>query len=364
MLPQPTASSATRRVAIGIMAHDEEQRIAATLASVFAQDIFDRYPTQLHVVANGCRDATVARAEQAIAACSRFAAHAIEARDPGSSARVDRIEIAGKANAWNVFVHDLSRADAAFLLLMDADIELLQVDTLSRLVAALERDADAVVSVDQPLKDLVLDGPRTLLERLLAKATPPIDVADVPLCGQLYCGRASELRSFRLPLDLQMEDGFVRAMLLTRRFTAAEERSRIVLAAGASHRFEAVRTLHSLWRHERWVVAGSIVNMLLFAHFSQPPHQGRDAGELIAQWQAEDPHWLGRFVHAEVERRGWRLLPRHWWMRRWTRLRELPLLRRLARLPLAATAAAVDSVVFFAAIRDVRRGRAVRYWGR
>ena len=63
-------------------------------------------------------------------------------------------------------------------------------------------------------------------------------------------------------------------------------------------------------------------------------------------------------------KKGWRLLPYHWWIRRWSRLKGLSLKQKLLRIPIAAIAASMDLVVFIAAIRDVHRGRAFGYWGR
>jgi hypothetical protein len=44
--------------------------------------------------------------------------------------------------------------------------------------------------------------------------------------------------------------------------------------------------------------------------------------------------------------------------------KRLPIETQLRKLPIAAVASIVDSAIFTAAIRDVRRGRAFRYWGR
>jgi hypothetical protein len=346
-----------RKVSIGILAHDEERGIAATLDSLFGQDVFERFDTEVVIVANGCSDAT---AETARRALGRHR----ERWSVRGTARVEELPVPGKANAWNEFVHRISARDAAVLVLADADIWFLSDDTISTMLETLFRTPGAVVCVDRPVKDIELREKRTLLERVLAAATPSIDPADVPLCGQLYCSRSDALRLVHLPPEIQVDDGFIRALLLTQGFTAPEDRSRIVLSPGAAHGFASVATLRELLRHERWVVAGSIVNMLLFQKFGAEAHPGCGAVELMRAWRMRDPDWLPRFIQGCVRERGWRLLPAPWWTRRWSRLRGLAPSRWLARLPITVAAATFDAMVFLSAIYQVRRGRGYRYWGR
>jgi hypothetical protein len=172
------------------------------------------------------------------------------------------------------------------------------------------------------------------------------------------------LREISLPLEIQVDDGFVRALLLTRGFTSPEDRSRIALAPEAGHVFESVRSIRELFQHERWVVAGSIVNMLLFTRFGSHSSPERGANELMREWRRADPEWLPRYIHAHARSKTLRLLPASWWMRRWHRWGRLSLGRKLARLPMTTAAWTFDLLVFAVAIYDVKRGRGYRYWGR
>ena len=343
------------KISIGILAHDEEERIGEALTSLFRQDLFSKFETELVVVPNGCTDGTASTAR------TNIEAHRATWSRLGM-ARVEELAMAGKANSWNEFVHRLSSQDADILILMDADISLSARDTLSLLVTALMESPGAVVCVDQPLKHIGPGARATLLQRVLASGTPPIDPQDVPICGQLYCAYSSELRRIWLPREIQVDDGFVRAMLLTRCFTAPEDRSRIVLAPNAYHDFTSVATIRELFRHEKWIVSGSIVNMLLFGLLQAEARPGRDAGKLIKEWSQRDPDWLPKYVIAQVQLRGFHLVPSSWWTRRWARLASLPLSRRLARAPVATAASIADAIVFLAAMQDVRAGRGFRYW--
>jgi hypothetical protein len=247
---------------------------------------------------------------------------------------------------------------------MDADIVLMNPNTISSMVDTLTSDPRAVVCVDRPIKDIAINTNRTFFQRLLLNATPEIDPNDVPLCGHLYCVLSKELRLIRLPVEITMEDGFLRGLLLTQGFTKPENKQRIILDSQAVHRFASVATLREAFKHEVWVVSGSIVNMLLFRRFSEESEPDQNAMSLMQRWQKENPNWLRQYIQLQVRERGWRLLPKSWWKRRWSRWTSLPLRRKLQRAPIALVAAAVDMLVFIAAIRDVRRGRAFGYWGR
>jgi glycosyltransferase involved in cell wall biosynthesis len=344
-------------LSIGILAYNEEPRIGATLQGLFAQDVFTRCATEVVVIANGCTDNTASTARKTI----------LENQPLWSlrgSARVVELTTAGKSNAWNKFVHEFSSPQAPVMFLLDGDIELTDVGTLYSMLTTLNRNSEAVVCVDRPVKDIALNPNRTLVQRLLLAATPKIDPNDLALCGQLYCVRSQELRAIKLPIEITVEDGFLRALLLTHGFTRPEDKRRIILDPKAFHIFQSVATLRETFKHEVRVVAGSIVNMLLFERFSEECKLDRSAMGLMRVWEAENPGWLKEFVKRKVEERGWRLLPRSWWTRRWTRLGRMSFAQKLGRTPWVALAWSLDAAVFVTAISYVRDGSAFGYWGR
>jgi Glycosyl transferase family 2 len=344
-------------VSVGILAHNEEYHIGQTLRSLFEQDVFQRFATELVIVSNGCTDNTAEIAERSLADH-----HAVWSGR--GSARVEDIVAAGKANAWNQFVHRISSPQASVLVLMDADINILNLNTISSMVETLKNDPQAVICVDRPVKNIEVKTNRTFLERLLVASTPKISSDNVPLCGQLYCANSVQLRRITLPIEITCEDGFLRALALTQGFTKPEDPRRIVMDSSVAHTFASVATLRELFKHERWVVAGNIVNALLFERFWAEASSDRSAMTLMHEWQTQDPQWLARYIQSQVTARGWRLLPKGMWTRRWSRLKGQPITSILRRLPVAAIATAVDAVIFIGAIRDVRRGRAFSYWGR
>ena len=343
-------------VSIGILAHNEAASIGSTLESLFQQDAFSPFDTEVIVVANGCSDETVGIAQAAI---DRHRA----TWSFRGSARVEDLPTPGKANAWNVFVHELSAPGARLLVLMDADIRFVTTGTASRLIDALDESPSAVVSVGQPVK---VAGPRAgtgLVQRLLARETRPLDPEAIPLADSSTALGRRSCAPFASRGRSRWRMASSGALLLTRGFTIPEDRRRIVLASGASHAFEVVDSVTSLFRHERWVVSGSIVNMVLFARFGREARPGRSAGDLMAEWSLARRAVVAQAIDAEVRSRGLDLLPGDWWTRRWARLRQHPWRRRIARVPGFAAAALFDAVVFLAAIREVKSGRGFGYRG-
>ena len=347
----------TPDLSIGILAHNEETRIAATLQGLFGQNVFAKHSTEVVVIANGCTDKTASIAREVI--LDNRALWCVR-----GSARVVELTKAGKSNAWNKYVHEFSSAQAPILFFMDSDIELIAADTLNSMLTTLKTNPEAVVCVDRPIKDIALIPNPTFVQRLLLASTPKINPNDPALCGQLYCVRSEELRVIKLPVEITVEDGFLRALLLTWGFTRPEDKRRIILDLKASHIFKSVATFHETFKHEVRVVAGSIVNMLLFERFSEECKRDRSAMALMQIWETEDPGWLRVFVKHKAKERGWQLLPSSWWTRRWSRLGRMSVAQMLGRAPAVALASALDAIVFLTAIRYVQTGKALGYWGR
>ena len=210
----------TLRVDIGVFAHDEAAGIAATLRSLLAQDLIAQSGVQVRllVLANGCRDATAAVA--------------------GGIAGVEVADLAqgGKSRTWNRFVHDLSRRDADVLIFADADIELPDAGTLRLLVDGLAQDGGLFALSSQPVKDIVLNPQGlSLTQRLIAASSGGLDDWKTAICGQLYAMPARRARGVHLPIGLPVEDGFLRAMVLTDLLRAPEDLARLGGAMGARH---------------------------------------------------------------------------------------------------------------------------------
>ena len=280
------------KLSIGILAHNEEHHIISTLKTVQRQSLFSMttppsVSRELIVVVNGTSDRTAELAREFVLK-NPFA---------GTNVRIEEIEQGGKAHAWNHYVHEMSAPDTTLFVFLDADILLPEQNTLEVLVRALEEDPRAVVAVDLPMKNWThQDSGQNW--RSLSNAASALAASGPPkLCGQLYAARATALRAFWIPEGMLVEDGYIRAMLLTNNFREREELQRIVRPAGAMHLFDPEVGIRSLLRHEKRILIGTLVNIALFQDMQKMAERGENPGTVMGKRNAEDPEWFTVFAN-------------------------------------------------------------------
>jgi glycosyltransferase involved in cell wall biosynthesis len=281
------------KTSVGILAQNEEATLPLLLADLWGQswlrpDRRSGEPLDIVCVINGSTDHT------ADAARTFFAAHPL----PGASLRVVEIERAGKANAWNRYVGYLSAPWAETLFLLDADIRLPGADTLSHLADALIAHPDAVAAVDVPVKTFGESGAGAA-QRTLSRAAAELAATGAPkLCGQLYAARAASLRKIPMPEGLLVEDGFLKAMLLTDNFSKPEDVARLVRADDAWHTFEAETAFARLLRHECRILIGTVMNVLVFADLEDVARRGDSVADELLRRAEIDPAWASHLTLA------------------------------------------------------------------
>ena len=327
------------RVDIGIFAHNEAAGIAAMLGGMMAQDLHRRKDVSVRVLvlANGCTDETAARAAL-----------------PG--VEVVNLTQPGKSRTWNRFVHDLARREADVLIFADADIALPRPDTLSRLIDGLTAGHGLRVISSQPVKDIVAN-PEGLgvVERMIAQASGGLDDWRSAVCGQLYAMPAGAARRYHLPVGLPVEDGFLRAMVLTDAFGHPEDLTLIGGAEGALHLYPSERRVGPLIRHQVRIVIGSAVNHACFEHMRALPVAER-LPELARA--AADDGWLPRVVRARLPRWPYGYVPVHFLVKRLARADW----RRIRRWPMLIAGFGFDLIVYLNAQVRMARGSGAGFW--
>lgn len=332
------------RVDIGVFAHDEAEGIAAMVAGLLAQDL-SGLEARIVVLANGCRDDTVARAVAA----------------GGARLEVVDLPLGGKSRTWTRFVHDLSRHEAEVLIFADADIEFTAPDSLRRLALGLAARPDLWVLNSQPVKDLVA-RPAGLspLERVIAAAGGGLDEWKTAICGQLYAMPAARARAFHLPVGLPVEDGFLRAMVLTDTLTRPEDLSRIDGLDGLSHIYASERGIRALIHHQTRIVIGSAVNFAAFGTLRALPDAAR--GPELAR-AAADEGWLGRAVSRQLPRWPFGYVPVHFLTKRLARfLSDRRAILRPKRFAVALLGFGFDAIVYLLAQYRMARGTGAGHW--
>jgi hypothetical protein len=338
-------------VDLGVFAHNEADGIAATIGDLARQSLLDAPDVDLRIVvlANGCTDDTTGVARRAAEAAGR-----------GDVVQVEAIAQGGKSRTWNRFVHDLSRKDCDVLLFCDADIRLPDPRALEALVRGLmDRPGLRAIS-SRPVKDLQHDRrPQGLQERLIASSGGGLDDWRTAICGQLYGLRKDSARAFHLPAGLPVEDGFVRAAVLTDVFSGPEDLSRID-GAETFHVYESERTIPALIRHQCRIVMGGAVNVAVFERLAP---LDRGAAQALLRQAARDQGWLAQTLRAGTPRWPYGWVPFHFLVKRAAVFRATGGVgRRLRALVILTLGLGFDAVVFVLAQARMARGQGAGFW--
>lgn len=334
------------KIDIGILAHNEEDGIAATIASIAAQSIFrNGHDIRVHCIVNGSEDATAAVAHAA---------------GENHFSRLDRVEYRvieiprpGKSAAWNDYIHQWVHTEVETVFLADADITFDDTNCMQRMAETLTDHPHADVCVDIPLKNMSGTKRATELSRTagaLANRGP------AKICGQLYCARHTALAGIVLPVGLMVEDGFLRACIATKNFTAPEDTDRIIRAEDASHLFDAFLKPGELFAHERRIVYGTAVNAILFGMLRRRIAAGESLPTIIAEENKADSDWVRKAarrgivtaLHVPVS---FAIIP-------FIQLRNSPKESKIKAFPAALIRSVFSLAVAAAVYSDLLRGRA------
>ncbi|MDB5577996.1 MAG: hypothetical protein JWR80_3172 [Bradyrhizobium sp.] len=345
-------------LSVGILAHNEADIIAGTIASLSLQSILlpnicstlGLDQVEIFVVPNGCSDDTAAVAKRALGQI-----------DPAQvTTSVRSLPQPGKSAAWNAFVHDLSSPEATIIVLMDADIELASSDVIEKLVRRLVDEPQRLVTTDVPIKDFRGAG-KLSISRRASLAASAQRVTDHAICGQLYCARADALRSVWMPPHLPVEDGFLAAMIMTAGFTRQPIEETIIRVRDASHYYETYTGISGFLGHECRIIVGSVINQWLFDVLWRAGKRGH-VGSFIKTRNEEDPHWVDGIVADAKAKRGWWLVPAHFIFWRLLPLRHQPLSKALTRAPVAIAATIIAFTACIKANGILRRRAASNHW--
>lgn len=298
-----------------MLAYNEEKDISRTIRSLFEQSVFKLYDHgeligvkwEVTVVPNGCTDLTAEIARNVLREiCNNLHGKVNIKWD------VIEIGLAGKSNAWNEFIHNYSNKDSEFVVMLDADIEFDNVDTILNTIKELQRNSHASVVVDLPLKDFVKKKNKSLVEKISIIKSRDTFLGDPGIAGSFYCARFKILREIWMPVGLPGEDGFLRAMIITNLFRSLPDPTRVVRADNSSHFYEGLTKVKDIYNHELRMIIGTTLNSYFcwgFLAFATDPN-GSGAGHLIKSCLEHNPDWYRTIIRDEITKRGWWVLPR------------------------------------------------------
>lgn len=349
--PIPGKDHSVIEVEIGIFAHNEEHNIRQMLDTLASQDIFraDGLSVRVLLLANGCTDRTVEVAK----------IHMASSRNP---LPLDILETdqGGKSRTWNLLVHNASRPSTQYTIFCDCDIEMPNEDTLRCMVEFLDSNPQLQAASSRAVKDIAfLPGKLTATEKLISVSGGQLDDWKTSICGQLYIARSSVLRRVHLPIGLPVEDGFLRAMILTDRLQKAEDFRLISGSDSIFHLYRSERTIARLIRHQIRIVIGSAINSAIFGYLRE-----MGGASILHELEnsSKDDSWVRKVCAARLPnwRYGW--VPTHFLFKRIQHARKSGRRWTPKRMALVILGFCFDAVVYVGAQIKMARGINSGYW--
>ena len=320
-------------ISIGVFAHNEEKNILRTLASLADQDIFHKNGLEacasVWIIANGCIDKTV-----------EISRHYLEKND-FLYGHVMEIDIAGKSNAWNSYIHSTEQSDADYFVCMDSDIQFGSCDVISSLLEALMGRDEAYLSIDLAKKDTEIKKNKSLFEHISLFFSSLMKQGSTAVAGSLYCARGEKLRGISMPIGLPVEDGFLRAMLVTDLFTQKDNNSRILVVNNVCHYFTPDSSIKALLKHEERLLIGTFINSVIYRYlWAEVAARGTDAGQLIRKNNLCNPSWVEELISQYRESHN-PLIPGHFYTKYWKKWKKLTLWQQILSSPIILVASSI-----------------------
>jgi hypothetical protein len=165
-----------------------------------------------------------------------------------------------------------------------------------------------------------------------------------------------------LPVGLPVEDGFIRALVLTRSFSEPELFHRIERCDGASHQYEGESSMSKLMRHQIRVVSGSALNFILFRYLESLVTPPGDACNKLQQNIVKNPNLLKELVEKHIATSDWFVIHRHFFFWRLERLKYYRGIQRITKLPILFLGFVFDLTAALGARKLFKTKRVVGFW--
>lgn len=340
-------------VDIGIFAHNESGRIGPMLRNLLAQELFSdpAFEIHLHVLSNGCTDATVSEARQVISE-----------HEVTQHAMVHDLPEGGKSRTWNHFVHGISRPEAEILAFLDADIYIPQPRMLRDLCNFLRASPNLTGVSSRPVKDIAHDPSiqNGFMDKLIESAGGTLNDWKSSICGQLYLLRSNVARSFHMPIGLPCEDGFARAMVQTHNFS--QEGAPEIYLDGRDelfHIYASERSIKALIHHQTRLVIGGAINAVIYARLRSLSNEAR-MKEL--EESAKNPEWLPSLLNNKLPQLTYGYVPTHFLFKRVQYWIKSPNRLNPKRISVTAAGFIFDATVYIFAQFKMWRGAGAGHW--
>jgi len=344
------------QIDIGIFAYNEGENIKDVLNDMMGQLFLgsDDFDARFFVLANGCSDNTVSCAEETINNMSPAIAQQFSVLD---------LPFKGKSKTWNHFVHTVARKGSGYFCFVDADIRITNKNQISSMIDALSADEGRYVVNSRPVKHIsAAQDNMSLVEKLILSAgNASGDYYKSSICGQLYMVKARAVTDVFLPQGLPVEDGFLKAMLVTDLLMSTEDLSKIYGDESISHVYESITTVRELISHQTRIIIGSSINAAIFRYMRQHNEHYEAARQMLST-SAEDSGWLRRVIKETLPRFPYGFVPFHFLVKRLQLMHGSGKVLSIKKLAVAILGFGFDFIIYCIATVKMAMGKGVGYW--
>ncbi len=151
-----------------------------------------------------------------------------------------------------------------------------------------------------------------MIDKAIAMSSETLNDWKTAICGSLYAMPSAKARLLHMPVGLAVEDGFLRAMILTDAMTMEEDFSRID-GGDVFHVFASERSILALIKHQTRIVIGSAINTAVFTALHELPSSQRRTALANAAGQED---WLPNVIRSQLPRWPFGWIPLHFLTKR------------------------------------------------
>ncbi len=342
------------KIEIGVFAHNEEANIEKTINNLLSQDIFENpeHDIVCRILANGCTDNTVINANAAI-----------NINKQCNIIKIHDLPLGGKSRTWNKYVHELARLDCEVLIFIDADIEIINKNNISKMLECINEENSPVICSSKPVKDInyFSSAKKSFLDKVIGSSADGLNDWTKSVCGSLYVLKGNVARLIYLPIGLPVEDGFMCALISTDFFDKTDGSvNRIENIEGIFHLYESERTLSGLINHQTRIVVGSSINSVLFGELWRIGDKSK-VQQFLKEISSDD-QWINRTIAKKLPDTKFGYVPWHFLTKRMIRWSGSSHKFTIRSMIIAAVGTAFDTLVFFRAQIAMHRGAGAGYW--
>lgn len=342
------------KINIGIFAHNEQSNIRNIIADIDGQSLScdQQNEIKIFVLANGCTDATVAIATEA-------ARHITSSQ---LTISVCDLPFAGKSRTWNFFVHDACEKDPCdAVIFVDADIRIREVDTFHKMISRLSSGPASVIN-SRPTKDIdIRKEPLSFSQKIIASSGGSFTDYKSTICGQLYAAKISAIRDIYLPIGLPVEDGFIKAMIISSFLTQADDKSKINGFEDIWHEYESIRSISGVIRHQKRIIVGSAINTAVFREITTHS-QDLDERKAFLKSVSQESDWLNSIIKQQLPTLPYGYVPFHFLTKRQRGIFLRKDVGILKKVFLSISGFAFDLTVYISATFKLAQGKGAGFW--